>query len=916
MSYKASDIIRAGFLTVDGTLDSNNSQLYFRPLQYPLQPTTGEFYSLSPNQTTDPSLRINQFSSNGTLLQTGYLYDSVINPPPPVTGQSKLYVIGGGAGSGVADVSSAIIYSTDGITWYPSNANLRTVSSQIYTVVWNGTLWLAGGKVSGVNTAIIYYSSNGIDWTRVVSYNTLMGLGGIVYTIASSGPLWLAGGEGNYKITYSYNGINWYGVQGVPTITSVKALAYNGTVWVAGGTGTNRLLYSYDGLAWNASVTGNTVFTTGCYALAWNGTVWSAGGEGINTMALSYDGINWVGKGSPLSTQCLAVAWSGALWTAGGRDTSANSFIYSTDASGWSIGTRDSSASFICNTIAWTGDAWIAGGLGTPAFYTSADGIQWTTLSSASSLLPIGSAVAYNDPLPNAPPPFVGKSPTNPLILIGGDTLSGTRSLISSSTDGITWYPVPSARTTFPSATSCYALKWNGSYWLAGFIGGSAMGYSYDGLTWNINTSGSSYFTGGCFALESNGSLWLAGGGVANTLIYSYDGLTWAPTTNLFTTCFTIKWSGSLWVVGGYGANRLASSPDGSNNWTVSTSGNALFPNRCYSVSYNGAIWVAVGDTIAYSVDGQTWIRGATVPTPSPTSYYLTVAWNGTLWVAGGDDYLVYSYDGSNWIISITGTTVSQSVTWTGTLWISTGTSTRYSYNGITWTTAYNTTSLIRGRSVSANRPLPFAGPAIPPPAFRSTSSTSGYAVYSTGLTNQYVSNTLFISDLSHNIGINVVPQATLDISGSTRLRGDLSANTIVATGPIASSLALASRGAYDLSVNLVTGGNTTANWTYRWPVTNQYSSFLVNVNAVFDASNANVSTELLDISVNGVAKWFLAGTTPLSATRQLYPLSYTFVTQPLANAITVQGTASSGVFVNTNSAGNYLTTIDIVGIA
>jgi hypothetical protein len=89
-----------------------------------------------------------------------------------------------------------------------------------------------------------------------------------------------------------------------------------------------------------------------------------------------------------------------------------------------------------------------------------------------------------------------------------------------------------------------------------------------------------------------------------------------------------------------------------------------------------------------------------------------------------------------------------------------------------------------------------------------------------------------------------------------------------------------------------------------------------VNVNAVFDASNANVNTEILDISVNGVAKWFLAGTTPLSATRQLYPISYTFVTQPLANTITVQGTVSSGVFVNTNSAGNYLTTIDIVGIA
>jgi hypothetical protein len=183
------------------------------------------------------------------------------------------------------------------------------------------------------------------------------------------------------------------------------------------------------------------------------------------------------------------------------------------------------------------------------------------------------------------------------------------------------------------------------------------------------------------------------------------------------------------------------------------------------------------------------------------------------------------------------------------------------------------------------------------------------------------VSGDTRVDDLS----ANTIQGLNLFITGDT-LMDDLSANTINAataissTGPIASSLAITSRGSLNL-VNLTTGGNTLQDWTKTLPTSPAYSTFLVNVNAVFDASNitsGQLMTAILDISVNGVAKYFLAGTSDTSGvpfTHKLYPVSFSFITSPIANNISVQGKVSNGVFVDTNGT-NSLTTIDIIGIA
>ena len=72
---------RSSFMTLDSTLtQKNNSFLYFRPQLGPNDSSGSQFFSLQPAIGADPSIRINQHASDGTILATGYLVDTSINP--------------------------------------------------------------------------------------------------------------------------------------------------------------------------------------------------------------------------------------------------------------------------------------------------------------------------------------------------------------------------------------------------------------------------------------------------------------------------------------------------------------------------------------------------------------------------------------------------------------------------------------------------------------------------------------------------------------------------------------------------------------------------------------------------------------------------------------------------------------------
>ena len=816
MSRKTSDVFRAGDITVDGTLNSNESQLIFRAKQKPYNPYSGRYYSLSAAQIDDPTIRLNQYAANGTFESFGYLYDTQFNPLPPGT----RITVAGGIGDPTQEPNPSLIYSYDNIHWYPmTNRTNLFQGGGCTALAYNSFIFAAGGSATAVNRML--YSANGMTWIASSSGTALCTNG--CNNIASNGGFWIAGTSGTHRLITSFDGINWYATSATNggadyyLTVSCNAAAWSGSMWLAGGQGTNPIIRSTDGFFWLASDNAMTIFQQ-CLAVAWNGTFWLAGGIPVNagqpTIAISYDGITWTpvpitapAVGTPvysLSVSCNAIAWSGAQWVIGGQDISGNTLAYSYDGTAWFPGTN--STFIICNAISWDGNSWAAAGLGSNSLVTSFDGVDWTPSEQGNVLLIEGGAVAVNKILPNASSMqqinVIATSAALTLIGASGETL------IAFSKDGITWTPSTSATKAFTNG-ACLALSWNGFVWTAGFTNadtGYTMGNSADGVTWGGNATGSSLLSISCNAIANNESIWVAGGTGSTRLIYSTDsnGITWADVSQSHTifdasasdhvnpgTCNTVGWNGIQWVAGSdCSNNRLAYSTNGL-VWTGSASGNAIFTTSCNSVTWNGLLWIAAGSSggssiVAYSYDGQLWSPVTNYGGYTTTGItWNTVACNELLWILGGDvsgsNCILFSYDGMNWNPAL-GTDALMAcctgVAWNGVVWVATGTGTHsaiYSYNGATWIDSYNGDGIFPtgATAVAANRPQATTGATRPVPTLYAASAlyvgAVSYTPLDASLNSLYPSTTLIVDDANHCAGVNRVPVSHPDIGGVTR---------------------------------------------------------------------------------------------------------------------------------------------------
>ena len=168
-----------------------------------------------------------------------------------------------------------------------------------------------------------------------------------------------------------------------------------------------------------------------------------------------------------------------------------------------------------------------------------------------------------------------------------------------------------------------------------------------------------------------------------------------------------MAWGDDKWVVVGESttADNMVYSYDGI-NWTGL--GKPLFADLGRGISYNGAMWVAVGGynyTIGYSFDGLNWVPVENISTFFRISY--RVNWGGDKWIAGGwtgnpiayITTLAYSYDGINWQVcpNITDIFPGNAVDseWDGKKWIATGANSSsvnlaVSSDGIIWTPVAN----------------------------------------------------------------------------------------------------------------------------------------------------------------------------------------------------------------------------------
>ena len=176
------------------------------------------------------------------LSNTAKIYDIESNIEQPnrvVFPRTTVLALGNG---------SMIAYSANqGETWTASLSAANVFSNSANDAVWNGELWVVGGKGT-MNT--LATSLDGITWT----------------------------GRGNYIFSDSCNGIDWSPQQ---------------RKYVAVGSGTNIVASSMDGIYWIG--TNTSLFSVG-HDIKWNGKIWVAVGAdvaGNPKIAYSLDAINW-----------------------------------------------------------------------------------------------------------------------------------------------------------------------------------------------------------------------------------------------------------------------------------------------------------------------------------------------------------------------------------------------------------------------------------------------------------------------------------------------------------------------------------------------------------------------------------------------------------------------------------------------
>ncbi len=500
--------------------------------------------------------------------------------------------------------------SYDGETWTPHNlpTNPNIITTNPYVVRWAGNQFIIAGEITSAdNKKYLLRSTQSTESFRFVQTNLPGNIHDIeigreskhIITFPADTTLCLGGQSGDtYSITYSHDGgKTWTGSIGSSSImTTFHSACWTGKIWVAAGTGaSNTLATSSDGgVTWVGR--GKYIFTTSAKCVATNNKLVVAVGEGTNSIAYSPDGVYWSGLSvestGMISGTSVACDNAHSVWVAVGFDASSASVCLRSEN-----GTEWSSVSnpFTTNTlleVRYSGETGLWTVFCDANYYTSTDGITWTTVVGAST-------------------------PEN--THTGTYYLSTNGTQTRYSIDNANW----SAYSSIGGMSSIRNFAWNNSAIgtaniqspiIAAGEGTHTLAYSPDGIFWT--GLGSAIFSQRANQVVWNGTVWCAVGAGSNCVAYSYDGLHWHSASisgEIFTEAFDVACNGTVLVAVGIksGGPVIAVSMDGI-TWTAVNAQNIPFTTAVTGITWTGQKWLAYGSgsaIAAYSDDilGKTW---------------------------------------------------------------------------------------------------------------------------------------------------------------------------------------------------------------------------------------------------------------------------------------------------------------------
>jgi len=280
--------------------------------------------------------------------------------------------------------------SPGGGNWQEATANAAwSLRYGMGGAVFNGNMWIIGGAwgVSGSVTDYyggVYNSSDGSQWNQKVgdSNTSNFGLRYSPGVLSYAGKLWVIGGNQNgtlkNDVWNSLDGTNWSPVVTAAPIFTPRedfiSIVYNGAMYVIGGWDGNAqadIWTSTNGSNWTRIIPAiNTVavpnytlgFTArwGSSATVFNGLVWIIEGDGAN----------------PYNTTSLVGTSNGDAWTFDGTNLKLVGLGSDLGNLPYPMLYHQVTAN---NGLLWLTPGSAPGGVTYDDYYTSSDGINWSS---------------------------------------------------------------------------------------------------------------------------------------------------------------------------------------------------------------------------------------------------------------------------------------------------------------------------------------------------------------------------------------------------------------------------------------------------------------------------------------------------------------------------------------------------------